>query len=371
MGDERFMAAALAAARRGRGAVEPNPMVGAVLVRDGVEIAVGWHQRFGGPHAEIEALAAARGAGADPAGATMYVTLEPCSHHGKTPPCTRALIDAGVGRVVVAMQDPDAHVSGRGLAELREAGIDVTLGVCEGEARTLLAPYVKLRTTGRPWVICKWAQTPDGLLALGPGRERWLSGPASRARVHELRGLCDGILVGVGTVEADDPLLTNRSGRGKQPVRVVLDSSLRTPLGSELVRTAGQAPLLIATTAAAVMGHVAAARALRDAGAELLELPAAEAGVDLPALLDALGRRRWTHLLVEGGATVLGGFVIGELADELLVFVCPPRGVPADVAAVLPRFDIADVRKALDLPEAETQRLGDDTLRRYVLTGAS
>ena len=365
------MAAALGAARQGRGAVEPNPMVGAVLVRDGAEIARGWHIRFGGPHAEIEALAAARDAGADPAGATMYVTLEPCCHHGKTPPCTRALIDAGVARVVVPVQDPDENVSGRGLAALRAAGVVVTVGVCRDQARALLGPYIKLRSTGRPWVICKWAQTPDGLIALPPDGDRWISCPESRAPAGALRGLCAGIVVGVGTVEADDPLLTNRSGHGPQPVRVVLDSSLRTPPESQLVTSARLAPLLIATTSGAVIGHVPAAETLKEAGAELLALPGAEAGVDLPALLDELGRRQWTHLLVEGGAAVLGSFINAGLADELLVFVCPPRDVPPGANELLPRFDIADVRETLDLGDAETETIGDDTLLHYVLTGAS
>ena len=365
------MAAALAAARRGRGAVEPNPMVGAVLVRDGVEIARAWHGRFGGPHAEIEALAAAKRAGESPAGATMYVTLEPCCHQAKTPPCTRALIDAGVARVVAAIRDPDENVAGRGLAELRAGGIDVTTGVCEDQARALLGPYIKLRTTGRPWVICKWAQTPDGLIALPADLCRWVSGPESRGRVHHLRGLCDGILVGIGTVRADDPLLTNRSGKGRQPVRVVLDSSLRTPPDSQLVLTARQVPLLTATTSAAVAEKAAAAETLRNAGAELLELPATEGGVDLPALLDELGRRRWTHLLVEGGAAVLKSFIDARLADELLVFVCPPGDAGHGAETALPRFDIADVRKALGLGDPETETIGDDTLLRYVLTGAS
>lgn len=363
------MAEALAEARRGRGSVEPNPMVGAVLVRDGAEIARGFHRQFGGPHAEIEALAAARRAGADPAGADLYVTLEPCCHEGKTPPCTRALIDAGVARVIVAMEDPDEKVGGRGLAELRAAGIDVTAGICQDQARTLLGPYVKLRTTARPWVICKWAQTPDGLLTLPPGAGRWISCDESRARVHELRGLCDGIVVGAGTAKADDPVLTNRSGQGRQPTRVLLDSSFRTSPDSQLVRTAGEAPLLIATTIAALAKHAPAAEAFRAAGAELLELPPAAAGVDLEALLDELGRRQWTHLLVEGGAAVLRSFIDARLADELLVFVCPAHDVPADTAGLLPRFDIADVRKTLDLPEAREQTVGDDTLLRYVLTG--
>ena len=362
------MTVALAAARRGRGAVEPNPIVGAVLVRDGKEIAQGWHATFGGPHAEVEALAAARRAGADPAGATLYVTLEPCCHHGKTPPCSRALIDAGIARVVVAMQDPDDQVAGRGLAELREADIDVTTGVCQAEARSLLAPYITLRTTGRPWVICKWAQTPDGLLALPPGSGRWVSGPESREQVHQLRGRCDGILVGAGTVEADDPLLTNRSGEGRQPVRVLLDSSLRTPADSQLVATLSEGPLLIATTTRALADRAPAAESLRDAGAELLELPPAAAGVSLEALLDELGQRQWTHLLVEGGAAVLKSFIEAGLANELLVFVSGARQVGPAAAALLPRLDIADLRQTLDLPDPEERTIGEDTLLRYVLT---
>jgi len=366
--DERFMTAALDAARQGRGTVEPNPMVGAVIVRDGVEIARGWHAKFGGPHAEVDALAAAKTAGADVAGATIYVTLEPCCHTGKTPPCSRALIDAGLTRVVVAMQDPDEHVSGRGLAELRAAGIEVTVGVCEPAARTLLGPYIKLRTTARPWVICKWAQTPEGFLALPPDAGRWISGPESRARVHELRSQCEGILVGVGTVEVDDPLLTNRSGSGAQPTRIVLDSALRTPLDSQLVRTANESPLLIATTAKGLARHAPAAKALADAGAELLELPPAPAGVDLPALLDELGRRRWTHLLVEGGAAVLESFIDARLADELLVFVGPAHDIPPAAADLLPTFDIATLQKTFAMPPAQQEPVGDDTLKRIVLT---
>jgi len=366
--DERFMTAALDAARQGRGSVEPNPMVGAVIVRDGVEIARGWHAKFGGPHAEIEALAAAKRAGADVAGATMYVTLEPCCHRGKTPPCSRALIDAGLARVVAAMRDPDENVSGGGLAELRAAGVDVTAGVCEPAARTLLGPYVKLRTTGRPWVICKWAQTPEGFLALPPSAGRWISGGESRARVHELRGLCDGILVGVGTVQADDPLLTNRSDDGRQPTRIILDSTLRTPLDCQLVRTADHWPVLIATTAGGIARHAPAAEALAAAGADLLELPPAPAGVDLPALLDELGQRQWTHLLVEGGAAVLESFIDARLADELLVFVGPARDIAPGAAALLPTFDIATLQRTFALPPAEEQSVGDDTLLRIVMT---
>ena len=360
--DRDMMHLALELAARGRAAVEPNPMVGAVVVRDGVEIARGWHRRFGGPHAEVEALAAARAAGADVRGATVYVSLEPCCHVGKTPPCTDALIRAGVARVVVAMTDPDPNVAGRGLQQLRRAGITVTEGVCQAEARRLLAAYVKLRTVRRPWVICKWAQTADGCLALPPGRGRWVSGEPARRRVHELRGRCDGILVGIGTVLADDPLLTNRSGRGKQPVRVVLDSRLRTPPHSRLV-VSGPAAALIATTADAVEANPSAAALLRQAGAELLEMPRAAGGVCLEALLDDLGRRQWTYVLVEGGPRVLDAFISAGLADELVVFVSPETLGPG--RSDLPRFDVADLSGRLGPPRR--QPVGRDVLLHWVL----
>ena len=360
--DRDMMRLALELAARGRGAVEPNPMVGAVIARGTAEIARGWHRRFGGPHAEVEALDAARAAGADVRGATVYVSLEPCCHAGKTPPCTEALIRAGVGRVVAAMVDPDPQVAGRGLRQLRDAGITVTEGVCEAQARRLLAAYVKLRTVRRPWVICKWAQTADGFLALPRGRRRWVSGEPARRRVHELRSRCDGVLVGVGTVLADDPLLTNRSGRGKQPARVVLDSRLRTPADSRLVRS-GAGCVLVATTAGAAQANRAAATLLRRAGAELIELPRAAGGVCLEALLDELGRRQWTYLLVEGGPRVLGAFCSAGLADELMVFVSAETvgAGPPD----LPRFDLADL--PADLPPPHRQPVGRDVLMHWVL----
>jgi len=363
--DGQFMAAAIQCAANGRGQVEPNPMVGAVIVRDGVEIARGYHGQFGGPHAEIEALRAAARAGMDVRGATMYVSLEPCCHRNKkTPPCTDALIAAGIARVVVAMEDPDANVAGRGLGTLRDAGITVECGLMEPRARDLLRAYIKLRTQHRPWVICKWAQTADGYLALPAGEGQWISGPDSRRRVHELRAGCDGICVGVQTVLADDPLLTNRSGAGREPVRLVLDSNLRTPLGCELVSTARQWPVIVACTPGAIERQPAAVEALEARDVELLGLPAGERGVDLPSLLDELGRRAWTYLLVEGGPEVLDSFVSAGLADELWVFVAPRR--VAD-AADLPRFDIAELQRRSHLGQADTQRLGEDTLLRYVL----
>ncbi|MCJ7543618.1 MAG: bifunctional diaminohydroxyphosphoribosylaminopyrimidine deaminase/5-amino-6-(5-phosphoribosylamino)uracil reductase RibD [Phycisphaerae bacterium] len=301
--DERFMTLALELAGRGRGAVEPNPMVGAVLARGQEELARGWHQRFGSPHAEVEALSSAAAAGVDSRGATMYVTLEPCCHHGKTPPCTEALIAAGLARVVVAIEDVDSHVAGRGIAALRAAGIEVAIGVCRDQTRRLLAPYIKLRTAHRPWVLCKWAQTAEGFLALPAGQGRWISSPASRQHGHRLRGLCQGVCVGVGTVLADDPLLTNRSGAGRAPLRIVLDATLRMPPACRLVATASQSPVLVATTPAAIAAQERVAQELTRAGVEVLALPPAAGSADRPrvdpgALLDELGRREHTYLLV-------------------------------------------------------------------------
>jgi diaminohydroxyphosphoribosylaminopyrimidine deaminase/5-amino-6-(5-phosphoribosylamino)uracil reductase len=398
--NEQFMRRALELARRGLGAVEPNPMVGAVIVRDGAVLGEGWHQRFGGPHAEVEALAAAKAGGSDVRGATMYVTLEPCNHHGKTPPCTEAIIASGIARVVAAMEDPDELVAGRGLAKLRAAGIEVETGLCQAEARELLAAYVKLRTLKRPWVICKWAQTSDGRLALpaglgphrgaGPsgGSQRWISCEKSRAMVHELRGYCDGICVGSGTVLADDPLLTNRSGRGRQPTRVILDAQLRTPPGSRLIETASaKAPVLLATTARALEVQAASAGMLAREGVEFLALPGeASGGVSLGALLDELGRRKWTRLLVEGGPTVLRRVISEHLADELWVFISPHaanaqpgRAAMADGANApgaepgpspaeqLPRLDIRDIQAAEHLRRPRQIKVGHDTLLKFRL----
>ena len=371
--DDNFMQLALSCAALGRGRVEPNPMVGAVLVRDGRELARGFHQFFGGPHAEVEVLRAAREAGVDVRGATLYITLEPCSHSNKkTPPCAPMLAGLGLRRVVVAMEDPDPNVQGRGLAMLRAAGVDVTCGLCESTARKLLRAYVKLRTHGRPWVICKWARTSDGYLALPPEAGRWISGEASRQDVHRLRGLCDAILVGVGTVLADDPTLNNRSGEGKQPTRIVLDSHLRTPVISRLVQTAREFPLVIVTRPLGEgipHGEAVSPReradAFRDTGVDILELPGGEA--NLLALLDELGRRGMTYLLVEGGPTVLHNFLHAGLADEVQTYTSPRvlrDEFPPETLATLPRLDTVK----LPPPDMSIERdltIGDDTLECY------
>jgi len=363
--DAHFMNIALEIALAGRGAVEPNPMVGAVIARGEVELGRGHHERFGGPHAEINAISAARRNGVDITGATMYVTLEPCCHHGKTPPCTDAIIASGIARVVVAMVDPDEQVSGVGIETLRGAGVRVDVGLCRREGERLLRAYRKLRKTKRPWVICKWAQTSDGYLALAPGCGRWISCPESRRRVHELRWGCDGILVGISTVLADDPLLTDRSGRprARGPLRrIVLDSHLRLPADCQLIETASDAPVIVATSIGA---ELRARQALSVRGAELLELPACNAGVDIEALLDELGRRQYTRLLVEGGAKVLSSFIEARLADELFVFVSPQTAGADGTSPKPPKFDITVLSERLSMPAPSETPSGSDMLLNY------
>ena len=296
-------------------------------------------------------------AGPRAAGATAYVTLEPCSHVGKTPPCADALIAAGVARVVVAMVDPDVRVAGKGIERLRAAGVDVRVGDGEAEVKFLLAPYVTLRTKHRPWVIAKWGQTADGYLALPAGMGRWVTGEESRQRVHALRDQCDGITVGIGTVLADDPLLTRRSdsraGVDAAWGRVVFDRQLRLPLDTRLIQTLDTAPLLLATNPESM--RTDRAKQLADLGVECV-------GVEsLAALLAELGARQWTHLLVEGGPTLLASFHAADLVDERWTFIAPTVvGVSTD----LPHWDLADHQAPNDWRVLPPESLGLDQLHR-------
>jgi diaminohydroxyphosphoribosylaminopyrimidine deaminase/5-amino-6-(5-phosphoribosylamino)uracil reductase len=314
--DHPWMRRALELAERGRGYVEPNPLVGAVLVRDGRLVGEGWHQKFGESHAEVNALAAA----ADSArGATLYVTLEPCCHHGKTPPCTDAVIRAGVVRVVAAMADPFPQVAGKGVTALRSAGIAIDVGVGEIAARQVNAPYLTLLEKGRPYVHAKWAMTLDGKIATRTRDSKWISNEASRRLVHQIRGRMDGILVGIGTVLADDPRLTVRPPGPRTPSRIVLDSRGRIPLDCQLVRTAREVPTVIFTTAAMV-ASTRTELTTRGCG---IEVVAGAERLDPNAVLRRLGQLCFTNLLVEGGSAVLGSFLDTRLIDEVHVFVAP------------------------------------------------
>lgn len=358
--DRAMMARALELAERGRGGVEPNPLVGAVVVREDRIVAEGFHARFGGPHAEVVALDAAGDAAR---GATLYVTLEPCCHHGKTPPCTDRVLSSGVRRVVIAMSDPFPQVSGRGIVRLRNAGVAVTTGCLEAEAQRLNAPYLKLLASGRPFVHAKWAMTADGRIATATGESQWITGEAARSHAHAFRGLVDAIVVGRGTVVADDPLLTARPPGPRTPSRIVLDSELRIPADCRLVQTAREVPTLVATTHAAAPE---AAERLEQAGCEVLRFPPDGAGaVDVGALLDALGSRRCTNVLVEGGPRVLGAFFAAGAIDAVRVYLAPRlvggEAAPGPIAGA----GVAHLAEALRLAPPRVTVLGSDVCLEY------
>jgi len=352
------MRLALAEARRALGRVSPNPAVGAVVVREGQAVARGRTQPPPGPHAEVVALARA---GELARGATLYVTLEPCAHHGRTPPCTEAILRAGVAEVHMAMLDPDPRVCGRGKETLERAGVAVRLGEGEAEARRLLEAYVKHRTTGRPFVIAKFAASLDGRIAAASGDSRWVSGPQSLAWAHRLRTRMDAIAVGSGTVLVDDPHLTARPGgrlARHQPLRVGLDSRGRIPLTARVLDRA--APTLVATTAASPEEW---RQALTDRGVEVLLLPPQDGGrVDLAALLRELGRRGVLSLLVEGGGELLGSFFDARLVDKVHAIVAPLVIGARGARAAVEGQGATVMAQALRLRQLSVRRLGDDIL---------
>ncbi|HVK37945.1 MAG TPA: bifunctional diaminohydroxyphosphoribosylaminopyrimidine deaminase/5-amino-6-(5-phosphoribosylamino)uracil reductase RibD [Candidatus Kapabacteria bacterium] len=350
--DEAMMRRALEIARHGAGFVSPNPMVGAVITgADRTIIAEGWHERFGQAHAEINAL---RKAGdADLRGATMYVTLEPCNHHGKTPPCTEAIIGSGIGRVVVAMRDPNPLVGGKGNQRLRSHGIEVVLGVLEKEARRRNEAYIHYISTGSPFVIVKMAQTLDGFIALPNGESQWITGELARQRVHQLRAESDAVMVGFNTALKDNPSLTVRHGvGGRNPRRVVLDASLALPPTLTMLTDDERALTIVCTS------HEAAAtpRAdeLRAEGIDVLAVRERRAGeLDLDEIVTMLGHRGIASLLVEGGATLAGAVVEGELARKVFLFIAPKlfghgvtafKGKPIEHVADAYRLNIHAVR---------------------------
>ena len=348
--DEGFMARALELARAA-GPTSPNPRVGALVVQDGAVVSEGVHRGLGAPHAERDALD--RG---NFRGATLYVTLEPCVHTGRTPPCAPAIVEAGLARVVVATSDPDPRVAGRGIACLRNLGVEVSTGVLEREARALNSAYICHRTTGRPQVTLKLASTLDGRLAAPDGSARWITGPQARRRVHLLRREADAVVVGAGTVVKDDPRLNVReleaAGDGAgQPAVVVVDSTGRTPESASLFA----AERVVVATTDRCSHEIQTA--WKEAGAEVLLLPAGAGGVDLAALLDALGGRGWLHVLCEGGARLATSLVAEDLVDRLEVHLAPALMVAGglglgdlgvDTMDDLVRWRLADVLREGD-----------------------
>ncbi len=356
------MLRALELAKQGLGLVEPNPAVGCVIVKEGRILGQGFHQQFGGPHAEINALADCRKNGFDPAGTDVYVSLEPCCHFGKTPPCVNALIDAKVARIFIAAQDPTAKVNGQGIAKLRAAGIEVQTGLCQNESEALNAAFFKHARTGRPWVILKWAQSIDGKLAwLNPPADgNWISCEQSRIDVQSLRRCCQAIVVGVNTIIADNPKLTVRLPQEScqpKPLRVVLDSHLRLPWDCNLITTP-DAPTLIITTPHTAQLESEKVHKLRDAGVQVDTVEEMNHRCSLHGLLDNLGSRGVQQLLVEGGPTIQTAFLSQRLADQLTVYIAPKilgLGGKADIAE-----SIKNTVQPLSLDDIAIKSIGTD-----------
>jgi diaminohydroxyphosphoribosylaminopyrimidine deaminase / 5-amino-6-(5-phosphoribosylamino)uracil reductase len=352
---EGYMRFALDEARRGLGRTSPNPAVGAVLVKGRRIIARGFHARAGGTHAEVVAIEAA---GAASRGADLYTTLEPCHHFGRTPPCTTAILHAGIRRVFCGSQDPNPLVRGRGIAHLRRKGVQVFTGVCRGEADALNEPFFKVMRQGLAYVTAKVATTLDGKIADAGGHSRWISGEASRACVHRLRNEVDAVLVGANTVRRDDPLLTARIPGGKNPVRVVLDSRLSLPLDRNVFRTQ-QARTVVATLESE---SSAQAKQLLRRGVEVWRLPRQGLGVDLKRLLQRLTEGGFNHVLAEGGAAVYGALFRDLLVDELWMFLAPKLLGTSGLSWA--GLDVKRMERALSFELLSTERVGDDLLVR-------
>lgn len=355
MSDEAYMKLALENAEKGCGWVNPNPMVGAVLVKDGRVIGTGYHQRYGELHAERNALASCT----EPTqGATLYVTLEPCCHYGKTPPCTDAILESGIRRVVVGSVDPNPLVAGKGIRILRRHGIEVTEGVLHEACADLNEVFFHYIRTRMPFVVMKYAMTMDGKIAARSGRSKWITDEAARGRVQEDRHRYSGIMVGVGTVLEDDPLLTCRLPDSKNPVRIVCDSRLRTPLNARVVRTAGEAPTILATCSR----DDALASPYREAGCEVLTLPSKEGHVDLRKLMAALGKKEIDSVYLEGGGTLNWSALQSGVVNKVQAYVAPKLFGGADAKSPVGGIGVEGPEQAFRLTPPKVTRLGEDIL---------
>ena len=357
MNDHDYMAKALELAAKGAGRVSPNPMVGAVVVRNGQLVGQGYHQAVGGPHAEVYAL---DDAGDGAVGATLYVTLEPCNHHGRTPPCTQKILGAGVKRVVVAMADPNPGVRGGGNAYLQAHGLEVTCGILEQEARRLNESFIKFIQTGQPFVVLKMAATLDGRIATSRGDARWVTGDQARALVHRMRHNMDAIMVGIGTVRADDPELTTRmpDGDGVDPIRLVLDTHLTMSPGARMLSQKSNAPTYLVCGPETDQGR---RQELSDAGARILELPLHKGRIDMAHLVKRLGEMEISSLLIEGGAAVAGSALRFGIVDKVSLFFAPKLlggdGTPM-CAGPGPEW----MKQALAVENPTVERVGADIL---------
>jgi diaminohydroxyphosphoribosylaminopyrimidine deaminase / 5-amino-6-(5-phosphoribosylamino)uracil reductase len=354
--DHYYMKMALDLAASAKGRTNPNPIVGAILVKDGVIVGSGLHRKAGEPHAEVHAF---RMAGEHAEGATLYVTLEPCSHFGKTPPCANLVKESNVARVVVAMQDPNPQVAGRGIGLLREAGIEVEVGVLEEEARILNERFVHNMVSRTPFVISKVAMTLDGKIAAYNGHSKWITGEESRYNVHLLRNEVDAILVGIGTVLADDPMLTTRLATGgKNPIRVVLDSDLKTPLEAKIMDTTEAKTWIVAKEGA----DQAKAKVLEEKGIEIIYVPKTNIGLDLAELLNKLYEKGVTDLLVEGGSEINGSFLRAGLINKYFIYVAPKILGGRDSLAPFTGDNVESMDEALNVTIHSVENFGEDIL---------
>ncbi|MDO5142785.1 MAG: bifunctional diaminohydroxyphosphoribosylaminopyrimidine deaminase/5-amino-6-(5-phosphoribosylamino)uracil reductase RibD [Eubacteriales bacterium] len=353
--DTEYMRRALRLAERGRGRTAPNPMVGAVVVKDGQVIGEGWHERCGQPHAERNVLAACT---QSPAGATMYVTLEPCDHHGRQPPCVDAILEAGIARVVVGAGDPNPHVDGKGIARLRAHGVQVTEHVLEQACIDLNTVFFHYIRTHTPYVVMKYAMTLDGKIAAYTGASRWVTGEAARRHVHAQRDRYTAIMVGVGTVQADDPQLTCRLPGGRDPIRIICDSQLRVPLTAQVVRTAHDTPTWIATCCT---DRARIAR-YEQAGCRVLTVPAHEARVDLRALMQVLGREEIDSILLEGGGTLHWSALESGIVQRVQAYIAPKLFGGREAKTPVEGAGVPDPSAAFLLKNSTVTRLGEDIL---------
>ena len=355
MNDIQYMKLALELAKKGRGRTSPNPMVGAVIVKNGEIIAEGYHERYGQLHAERNALASCT---CSPEGATMYVTLEPCSHYGKQPPCVESILEAGISRVVVGCGDPNPLVSGRGIRILREKGVEVTENVLREECEALNKIFFHYIRTKTPYVVMKYAMTMDGKIATHTGASKWITAEAAREHVQKTRHELTAIMVGVGTVLADDPLLTCRIPGGKNPIRIVCDTQLRTPMDSQLIKTAGEIPTIIATCCKEEKKQ----RAYEQAGCRIIRVEEKKGQVDLQELMQRLGEEQIDSILLEGGSTLNWSALETGIVQKVQTYIAPKLFGGREAKAPVGGEGVCLPRDAFRLGHTEITRLGEDIL---------
>lgn len=362
MTDQEYMLRAISLAKKGQGFTNPNPMVGAVIVKNNEIIGEGYHARCGELHAERNALAALSKPAKD---ATLYVTLEPCCHHGKTPPCTDAIIEHGIKKVVIGSRDPNPLVAGKGAAILREHGIEVVEDFMRSECDAINPVFFHYITTKTPYIVAKYAMTADGKIATKTGASKWITGEAARNQVHQLRHRYMGIMVGINTVLADDPMLTTRIDGLKSPIRIIVDSNLRIPLTSQICKSSGQYRTILAF----VKEDNEKQKALEKMGMDLLKLPSKDNQVDLESLLSALGELGIDSILVEGGGTLLDAFRAHQKINQAEVYIAPKLFGGKSAKTPLSGVGISEVNEALMLQLTNVEQLGDDLHLTYQISG--